>query len=96
MVCFIPELFFFKKKLLHRCLIGSYNLGQKSADKLTKLSKIGFSMECFTADFLPFYTKKRENLACGCTAGYSPSNPSISGIFWKFPNFLGLKSFGNS
>ena len=29
------------------------NLGQKVGDKLTKLSKIGFSMECFTADFLP-------------------------------------------
>ena len=27
------------------------NLGQNIADKVTKLSKIGFSMEHFTADF---------------------------------------------
>ena len=39
------------------------NLGQKIGDKLTKLSKIGFSMECFTADFLRFFTEKRQNLA---------------------------------
>ena len=64
------------------------NLGQKVADKLTKLSKIRFSMEYFTADFLPVFTKKRQNLAFDWTAGYSPSNPSISGIFDKFPNFL--------
>ena len=73
-----------------------YNLGQKVGDKLMKLSKIGFPMECFTADFLRFFTKKRQNLAVGWTAEYSPSNPSISGIFLKFPNFLSLKSFGNS
>ena len=40
-----------------------YNLGQKVGDKFTKLSKIRFSMECFTADFLQFFTKKRQNLA---------------------------------
>ena len=67
---------------------AKYNLGQKVGDKLTKLSKVGFSMECFTADFLQFFTKKCQNLAFGWTTGYSPSNPSISGIFWKFPNFL--------
>ena len=47
----------------------SYNLGQKVGDKFTKLSKIGFSMECFTADF--------QNLAFGWTPGYSPSNPRL-------------------
>ena len=41
------------------------NLGQKVGDKLTKLSKIGFSIERFTADFLQFFTKKRQNLAFG-------------------------------
>ena len=66
----------------------NYNLGQKAGEKLTKLSKIGFSIECFTADFLHLFTKKRQNLAFGWTAGYSPSNPSISGIFVKFSNFL--------
>ena len=64
------------------------NLGQKVRDKLTKLSKIGFSMECFTADFLQFFYKKCQNLDFGWTAGNSSSNPSVSGIFRKFPNFL--------
>ena len=45
-------------------------------------------MECFTADFLKVFTKKRQNLAFGWTAGYFPSNPSISGILFKFLNFL--------
>ena len=51
-------------------------------------------MECFTGDFLLFLP--RQNLAFGWSAGYSPSNPSISEIFLKFPNFLRLMSFGNS
>ena len=38
-------------------------------------------MECFTADFLQFFTKKPQNLALGLAAGYLPSNSSISGIF---------------
>ena len=64
------------------------NLGQKVGDKLMKLSKIGFSMEYFTADFLRFFTQKCQNLAFGWTAGFSLSNPCILVIFWKFPNFL--------
>ena len=68
--------------------LQSWNLGQKVGDKFTKLSKIGFSMECFTDDFLQFFNKKRQNLAFGWTAGYLPSKASISGIFLKFPNFL--------
>ena len=35
-------------------LAATYNLGENIADKLTNLSKIRFSMECFTADFLRF------------------------------------------
>ena len=65
-----------------------YNPGQKVGDKFIKLSKIGFSMACFTTDFLQFFSKKHQNLAFGWTAGYSPSHPSISEIFFKFPNFL--------
>ena len=65
-----------------------YNLGKGVRDEFTNLSKIGFSIESFTADFLRFFTKKRQKVALGCAAGYSPSNPSISGIFFKFPNFL--------
>ena len=33
---------------------ADYNLGQEVVDKLTKLSKKGFSMESFTADLLKF------------------------------------------
>ena len=36
------------------CLVAqntTYSLGSKVRDKLTKLSKIGFSTECFTGDF---------------------------------------------
>ena len=61
--------------------------GQKAVDKFRKLSMIGFSMECVTAEFLQFFKEKRENLAFGWTAAYSPSNSNISGIFLKFPNF---------
>ena len=34
-----------------------YNLRQKVGDKFTKLSKIGFSMDCFTADFWGFFNE---------------------------------------
>ena len=56
--------------------IEYYNLGQMAGDKLANLSKTGFSIECLTADFLQFFTEKHQNLA-----GYSTSNPKISGIF---------------
>ena len=34
--------------------ITIYNLGGNILDKLTKLSKIEFCLECFTSDFLQF------------------------------------------
>ena len=69
-------------------IVSSHNVGQNVGDKFTKLSKISFSMKCFTADFLRFFTEKRRSLAFGWTAGYSPRNPIVLGIFLKFPNFL--------
>ena len=60
----------------------------KGCRQIDEIKQNRFSMECFTADFLPFFTKKRQTFAFGWTAGYSPANPSISKIFWKFPNFL--------
>ena len=63
-------------------------------------------MDCSTADFLRPFNEICQNLASGWTAEYSPSNPKISRIPLKFPNFLRvpnflsnpnfLKSFGNS
>ena len=39
--------------------VSSDNLGQKVEDKLTKLSKMCFSLKCFRADFLSFFTKRQ-------------------------------------
>ena len=35
-----------------------YNLGQKVGDKFTKLNKIGFPMECCTADFFAIFCQE--------------------------------------
>ena len=67
---------------------SSYNLGQKVVDKFTKLSKRGFSIECFTADVLRFFPENRQNLEFGQPARYLPSNTSVSGISTKFPSFI--------
>ena len=48
--------------------VSSDNFEQKVADKLKKLRKIAFCMECFTSDFLKFFTKNCLNLAFGRTA----------------------------
>ena len=45
-----------------------FNLGQRVGDKFIKLSKIGFSMDCFTAHFLRLFTERRQNLALEWTA----------------------------
>ena len=57
-------------------------------NKFTTLSEVVFPIECFTADFSQFLMEKRQRLVFEWTTGYSESNPSISGIFLKFPNFL--------
>ena len=67
--------------------------------KFTKLSKISFSMQCFTADFCSWFSQhKYQNLTFGWLTGCVLSNPSISGIFLKLPHFLRscFKLFGNS
>ena len=48
--------------------LQTYNLGQRVGGKFIKFSKIGF--------------EKTSKLGFRWTAGYSPSNPSISGIFF--------------
>ena len=53
-----PKLDKFLIKVLMNVLIVVsqwYNLGQKFGDKFTKLSKIGFSLECFTDDFFAIF-----------------------------------------
>ena len=56
-------------------------------DIFMKLSKIGFSMECFAAVYLHFFTGKRQSVAFVRPVGYLPSNRSISRIFLTFSNF---------
>ena len=55
----------------------NYNLGQGIVDKFTKLSKIGFSMECLRADFSQFSCA---NIEICLLSGYSPSNSNVSRI----------------
>ena len=78
--------------LTYQRVLPAYNLEKKAGNKFTKLSKIGFSMERFTANFLQFSSQKSQNLALHARLSlghhYSPSDASISGIFLKFPNFL--------
>ena len=62
----------------------TYNHEQNIVERFTKLSQIGFSLECFTTDFLQFSS----------TIVLS-TIPSLSGIFLKFPN-LSLTLFSNS
>ena len=74
----------------HEALQSNRNI-TKECFELFAIALERMSMECFTADFLQFLTKKCQNcqnLAFGGTAGYLQLNPSISRIFLKFPNFL--------
>ena len=60
----------------------NYNLGQGVGDKLTNLSKIGFSIECFTADFFAIFYQKVSKI------GFWVDGWVLAAIFFKFPNFL--------
>ena len=61
------------------------NLGRMIVDKFAKLSNIGFLMECFIDEFLRFFGTNAK--ICQRPAEHWPSDPSISQIFLKFPNF---------
>ena len=65
--------------------LQSWTKGWRQTDEI-KQSRFFCGM--FYSWYFAIFTKKCHNLAFGWTAGYSPSNPSISAIFWKFPNFL--------
>ena len=53
----------------------------KNCRQIHEIKQNRFFMGGFTADFMRLFTEERQNLAFGRTAGYSPSNPSIPGIF---------------
>ena len=64
------------------------NIGQKVGRQIHEIKQNRFFYGMFYNWFFAIVYQKRQNLALGWTAGYSPSNPSISGIFLKFHNFL--------
>ena len=73
----------------------SYNLRQKIVDKFTKLSDIGFPLECFSTGFLRFFSTKVKICILGGQLGNRLQNPSNSGIILKrsFSNFYILFLF---
>ena len=73
----------------------SYNLRQKIVDKFTKLSDIGFPLECFSTGFLRFSSTKVKICILGGQLGNHLQNPSNSGIILKrsFSNFYILFLF---
>ena len=66
--------------------IRDHSFTQKFIGKFTKLSKIDFSMKCFTANFMRFSS----------TNGYSLSNPSDSSIYLKSSNIEKSKVLSHS
>ena len=62
--------------------MSNYNLRQGVGDKLTNLSKIGFSIECFTADFFAIFYQKLSKI------GFWVDGWVLAATFFKFPNFL--------
>ena len=66
--------------------IRDHSFTQKFIGKFTKLSKIEFSMKCFTANFMRFSS----------TNGYSLSNPSDLSIYLKSSNIQKSKVLSHS
>lgn len=66
----------------------SYNLGQILEEKLTKLSKVDFLLECFSVDLFSIFWHNSQNLSFGLPVGQSFPVPTISGILLKLLNLL--------
>ena len=62
----------------------TYNYGQKVVDKFTKLSKIGFSMECFAAGFLCLASGNFKNLLWGSHLDTHFQIQAFQGFPWNF------------
>ena len=62
-----------------------YNFGQKVVDKFTKLTKIGFSIEWFTADFSRFSSANVKKCFSGGRLG---TRYQIQAFQRFFKNFL--------
>ena len=58
---------YFKKG--HQNSVQEHNPGQRVVNKFTKLRKIGFSMECFTADFLRVFNENMKIWLLGVRLG---------------------------
>ena len=81
-MCTLPEYYDQKLTILKQPI---YNFGQNILDKSTKL---GFSMEYFTAEFLQFWRTAVKIFLLGSRLVTLLSIPSISEISLKLSNFL--------
>ena len=61
-----------------------YNLGQNIVDKLTKLSELGFSMECFTVNLVQFSSKTIEIFLQGGRLGTCHQFQTFQEFCWNF------------
>ena len=77
---------------------ASYSLELKVVDKLTKINKIDFSMECFTVDFREILpnTLKFGFLIVGWALAITSRHFRDFLIISYFPKIVSLKWFGNS
>ena len=67
----------------------THNHEQNTVDKFTKLSKIGVSLECFTADFWQFSSTTVKISLLDGRLGLAIDS-SFSGTFLKFRDYLSL------
>ena len=83
----------YQKKYLVKDFWPTHNSGQKVGDKFTKLSKIGFSMESFTAHFLHFFTKNCQNFEFKVDGWILAIKFKHFKDFFKFPSLQNLQIF---
>ena len=67
----------------------------KIVDKFRKLSKIYFSIECFTAEFFAIFKRICQKLPLGCRLGTCHQIETFHGYSW-FPNCVTLSALSCS
>ena len=65
--------------------IITYNLGQKIVDKFTKLSKISFLIEWYTADFSRIFSTNVKICLLDGRLGTCHQIQAFQGFSWNFP-----------
>ena len=91
-ICFIIEMCVFRLTTN-----VSYTLGQIFVDKFTSLSKIDFTIECFTLAFFNlFLPKKVKILLLSCVFSIKSKHFRDVLAFFSFTKILSLNLFSNS